>query len=602
MSKNGEYVVWTEHVSCRYTEEIFVWHDGVATQITDGCLTGHIYRSPWINDYGDVVYIANRDGFGIYIDKGIGPIRIAYCEYVYPNPKIFNNGYVMWSDYDDYEGDIELFLWDSARGIIQLSHDDSNDNAGDVSDNGEYIIWNSYGDIFIDNSIDIIQFSSPAGNPEDLMVNNDGHIVFLDSGFLYYYNGIDLWPLQDTYHHIFKPTLNNNGYVVWLDVGSIPNVFLYDGMDVIQFTDTPGDHEGNPKLNDKNQIVWDCYGCIGSSEYVIYLAYPTEDVDPVCPENAMPEASIAIPITITNGEGIDSLGFDLTFNTSILAYSGFDTSGCLLESWVDFNCTEDASVISCEGISGTPLPFESSGCLAELNFNVLPGTGGITTDISISDLRDDLSEMTTSPCSFYIGNCTENPDCDDGLWCNGVETCVGGICQAGTAQCPDDGLFCTGVESCDEDLDQCVSSGDPCVDGSACTDDICDEDLDECENPCIATDPEDPCCDDPSCVGDLICIPTEFTLDLDAFYATGYLVLNYSIGTPEPATWSNYLILVTPTVQVIPLWSVPLPVIQPPYEVPIAFPFPSLGWVGIYTGLFTTEGAQSVELVWVNTG
>ena len=41
--------------------------------------------------------------------------------------------------------------------------------------------------------------------------------------------------------------------------------------------------------------------------------------------------------------------------------------------------------------------------------------------------------------------------------------------------CPDDGLFCNGVESCDEDADTCESSGDPCP-----GDKMCDEQIDEC--------------------------------------------------------------------------------------------------------------------------
>ena len=100
--------------------------------------------------------------------------------------------------------------------------------------------------------------------------------------------------------------------------------------------------------------------------------------------------------------------------------------------------------------------------------------------------------------------------------------------------------------------------------------------------------------DDPDCM-------VEFTLELYAYYASGYLSLNFIIGTPEPATWSNYLVLISPSVQVIPLWSISLPVIDRPMELPISFPFPSLGTIGIYTGLFTAAGPQAVKLVWVNT-
>lgn len=90
-----------------------------------------------------------------------------------------------------------------------------------------------------------------------------------------------------------------------------------------------------------------------------------------------------------------------------------------------------------------------------------------------------------------------NPLCDDGTFCNGVETCdpVAG-CQPGTpvacddgigctedscneekdacdfvasdARCPDDGVFCNGAEFCDPHRG-CSSEGDPCPGGTACS-------------------------------------------------------------------------------------------------------------------------------------
>ena len=93
----------------------------------------------------------------------------------------------------------------------------------------------------------------------------------------------------------------------------------------------------------------------------------------------------------------------------------------------------------------------------------------------------------------------------------------------------------------------------------------------------------------------------KFILDLDADYLSGYLVLNYRIATIAPATWANYLILTSPSIQVIPLWSISLPAIYPPTDIPISFPLPSLGLIGIYTGLFTAGGLEEFQLVWVDT-
>jgi hypothetical protein len=47
--------------------------------------------------------------------------------------------------------------------------------------------------------------------------------------------------------------------------------------------------------------------------------------------------------------------------------------------------------------------------------------------------------------------CSIDADCDDGLFCNGAETCNAGSCQAGSNPCPG--------QSCDEATDSCVAGG-----------------------------------------------------------------------------------------------------------------------------------------------
>ncbi len=55
---------------------------------------------------------------------------------------------------------------------------------------------------------------------------------------------------------------------------------------------------------------------------------------------------------------------------------------------------------------------------------------------------DDADDLV-----FAVGGgapeCTVDADCDDGLFCNGAETCNAGSCQAGTAPVCDDGVACT---------------------------------------------------------------------------------------------------------------------------------------------------------------
>ena len=123
-------------------------------------------------------------------------------------------------------------------------------------------------------------------------------------------------------------------------------------------------------------------------------------------------------------------------------------------------------------------------------------------------------------CCDYTGTikCTTDEDCpDDGLYCNGVERCVGGVCKPGTNPCPDDGLYCNGVEGCDEGNDQCVSSGNPCAPN------ICDEANDtcreiECQTAAECND-DNPCTTDSCVEGFCVNEPTTGPCD-DGLYCT----------------------------------------------------------------------------------
>jgi hypothetical protein len=102
--------------------------------------------------------------------------------------------------------------------------------------------------------------------------------------------------------------------------------------------------------------------------------------------------------------------------------------------------------------------------------------------------------------------CEEDADCDDGMFCNGVETCLGAVCIPGPPPCAeglcneehdfcscsvdqdcDDGLFCNGPEDCMFGL--CVHLPPPC------SPELCDEDEDVCL----------PCSGDPDCDDGLFC-------------------------------------------------------------------------------------------------
>ena len=102
------------------------------------------------------------------------------------------------------------------------------------------------------------------------------------------------------------------------------------------------------------------------------------------------------------------------------------------------------------------------------------GTFWIAYSEHTKDLNFGMYNFSVTPLT-----CSDSSECDDEIYCNGAETCVGGICQAGTPpDCSDDGRFCNGSEICDELNQICGHTGNPCTAPT-----VCIEETDQCELP-----------------------------------------------------------------------------------------------------------------------
>lgn len=103
--------------------------------------------------------------------------------------------------------------------------------------------------------------------------------------------------------------------------------------------------------------------------------------------------------------------------------------------------------------------------LGEIGFDTKYGHGRVD---AYSAYQYFLSSLAQS--------CSVDADCDDGLYCNGVESCSPeGVCVSGEAVQCSDGLFCNGEEICNEATDSCESGNLTIDDGVSCTIDSCDE-------------------------------------------------------------------------------------------------------------------------------
>lgn len=166
----------------------------------------------------------------------------------------------------------------------------------------------------------------------------------------------------------------------------------------------------------------------------------------------------------------------------------------------------DSSVQNVNG-SCSSGSFVDSGAIADLAVEVLDGDGVTvlsSSDVQPAGVAETLADLPVGSAGEYFvrvfesnsftqsqlyslsvsvvqNGCDFDSDCDDGLYCTGVESCVANLCELGAVPCPgmacresdqtcveclgdsgcDDLLFCNGAETCDAN-GICQAGGDPC--------------------------------------------------------------------------------------------------------------------------------------------
>ena len=182
-------------------------------------------------------------------------------------------------------------------------------------------------------------------------------------------------------------------------------------------------------------------------------------------------------------------------------------------------------------------PYSPIACTQETyhtDNSVVNGTTYYYVVVSISgqDESDYSEEVSATPTAEP--ECSVPADCDDGVYCNGAEDCVDGSCVAGTAIDCDDGVGCTD-DSCNEATDSCdnVPNDANCDNGLYCDGaETCDVVLD-CQlgsDPCPGQlcDEDGDFCYDPGCDDDGICELGEdcHTCPNDCFSGSGAICGN----------------------------------------------------------------------------
>lgn len=177
-------------------------------------------------------------------------------------------------------------------------------------------------------------------------------------------------------------------------------------------------------------------------------------------------------VTLTAGESITLIG---GFSVSNNATFSMEIDPLLFcDVTIDLDSDESDACLDCDDDNSSIHPGATEVC------DGLDNDCNEQTDEGSGASCDDGVSCTVDSCDGVNG-CSVIPEdslCGDGFFCNGVETCDGGVgCLSGTPPCPgpDGDADCS--ESCSEGLENCTAN-DPdssvCDDGNSCTSsDVC---------------------------------------------------------------------------------------------------------------------------------
>ena len=181
----------------------------------------------------------------------------------------------------------------------------------------------------------------------------------------------------------------------------------------------------------------------------------------------------------------------------LVCVGGVCTGGCASNADCDDGnvCNGDEVCVDSQCQAGTPLSCgDGNACngdeVCDPVSGCQPGTPLVCDDSNVctADSCDAAAGCVSVPVEdgtscgsgqVCVGGtcttgCTVDSDCVDGNACNGTESCVNFVCQAGTPLVCDDGNACNGVENCSAAVG--CEAGTPlnCDDGNVCTVNTCD--------------------------------------------------------------------------------------------------------------------------------
>ncbi len=484
----------------------------------------------------------------------------------------------------DGDGDLDAF-------VANYNHANRvwlNDGSGLFTDSGQ-VLGNSQsielamGDVDGDGDLDA--FVVNYGGQANKVWINDGSGGFTDSGQTLGSSlslGVDMGDVDgDGDLDAFTTNYSGQSNIVWLNNGS--GVFTDSGQTLgnsnsynVALDDVDGDGDldafvanGDPSantnkvwLNNGSGVFTDSGQALGNSNSIDVTLCDVDgdgDLDAFVSNDGQ-----ANKVWINDGSGVFTDSGQALGNS----YSRGLVSG-------DMDGDGDLDVFVANWFNNANIVWFNDGSGVFTSGQALGSSGSLGVTLGDVDGDGDLDAFVANypgqANRVYFNNtnpiCQDDATCDDGLYCNGSETCdtVNG-CQAGTAPDCDDGVSCT-ADSCNETSDQCVNTANdancdngqfcdgaeicdvvldckagtpPTIDdGIGCTDDSCDE-----VNDIIVNAVNDAYCDDGQNQLCDKCDPENTTADVDGCVVdiSGCINFDIPVGRDIAIPWFDFSI------------------------------------------------------------
>jgi hypothetical protein len=271
-----------------------------------------------------------------------------------------------------------------------------------------------------------------------------------------------------------------------------------------------GDLDGSEECDDGNVFDGDC--CSGTCDFDAPGASCTDN-NP-CTDDACNGAGVCVHTNNTApcDDDLFCTGADTCAGGTCSVHAGDPCAGGL-----ECNNTCNEAFNECLASFGTPCTDDGNQCTTD----TCDGNGTCVHDVHTGSCDDGVfcngaDSCSAGACTQHAGDpcaggaacatacdeandvCADPPGtpCDDGLFCNGDDTCLGGTCGTHEGDPCAGGAECNAT--CDEAADDCVApAGTPCTgDGNPCTDDQCNG-----SGTCLHPDNTAPCDDGLFCNG-----------------------------------------------------------------------------------------------------